>query len=235
MTLISSNTKSKGFTLIELLVVIAIIAVLISLLLPALQNVRNVAKQAVCASNQRQIGQAFALYGLENNAYFPPAYRVPSWNKVWLDWIFKREIWDWSEAQNKRVSMCPCVNVPSTWRQITYGYDYLYKGWYVSDTDHPGKFITNKIDQAVSPSTCPIVCCAGYYLVWPSLWGFMFNAPYAPVYPHRLLANALFVDGHVAAQDQFTLEDQRLLPYQPHNWELYPGQIDNKDRWNALP
>ncbi len=62
---------SKGFTLIELLVVISIIALLISLLLPALARAKHVAEQVVCASNLRQLGLAMHEYANEYNGTYP--------------------------------------------------------------------------------------------------------------------------------------------------------------------
>jgi prepilin-type N-terminal cleavage/methylation domain-containing protein/prepilin-type processing-associated H-X9-DG protein len=64
--------KRAAFTLVELLVVIGIIAVLISLLLPALGRAREAASGVTCGSNMRQIGIAILAYAQSNNGYLPP-------------------------------------------------------------------------------------------------------------------------------------------------------------------
>jgi len=75
-------SAGRGFTLIELLVVIAVIAVLISMLLPALQNARAQAKKVVCAVQLKQVGAIWLSYADDYNDALPPSPNGTNWNFI---------------------------------------------------------------------------------------------------------------------------------------------------------
>jgi prepilin-type N-terminal cleavage/methylation domain-containing protein/prepilin-type processing-associated H-X9-DG protein len=75
------RSRHKGFTLIELLVVIAIIAILASLLLPALAAGKERARATNCMSNAKQTGLAALMYAAENNDWIP--VHMPQGNWLW--------------------------------------------------------------------------------------------------------------------------------------------------------
>jgi prepilin-type N-terminal cleavage/methylation domain-containing protein/prepilin-type processing-associated H-X9-DG protein len=104
----------RGFTLIELLVVIAIIAVLIGLLLPAVQKVREAAARMQCANNLKQIGLALHNYHDANNK-LPPASQVP-W---WLGVTDKDDFMDFTKpfGPNWAVLLLPYIEQDNLYRQ----------------------------------------------------------------------------------------------------------------------
>src|SRR5262245_59879480 len=86
------ESKIRAFMLVELLVVIGIIAVLISILLPALSKARRQAYTLQCSSNMRQVATALIMYINENKQRHPPAGIPPLPNIYPRGWWWPNEL-----------------------------------------------------------------------------------------------------------------------------------------------
>jgi prepilin-type N-terminal cleavage/methylation domain-containing protein len=102
----STNSTKHGFTLVELLVVIGIIAVLISLLLPALNRARQSAQSVQCLSNLRQIGVAMNFYANANNGFVMRPFMDSPGSPSTLQY-FGQFMVDTKLMPNTRAMQCP--------------------------------------------------------------------------------------------------------------------------------
>ncbi len=131
--------RGPGFTLIELLVVIAIIAVLIGLLVPAVQKVRDAAARISCSNNLHQIGTAAQNYQTANGT-LPPGYLGPNPNLAALQGTYNNQNYGY-QGQYVGVlgQLLPYVEQDAVYQQMMSGLpaDYLtpaatYNPWWTN-------------------------------------------------------------------------------------------------------
>ena len=127
----NGNRETDGFTLIELLVVISIVALLLAVLMPALNRAKESAKRVICSTGLRQVAFGILMYA---NDY----KKTPSWG-----WQFNEDNWTsptqrqlddfakdgkiWPYVEDQQVFLCP--SRPKQFKAGIYGHSAFLWGW----------------------------------------------------------------------------------------------------------
>lgn len=188
----SDPKTGRCFTLIELLVVIAIIAILASMLLPALSRARNAVKTAKCSNNQRQIMTALFMYTDDNNDFGPWARKAANldiwWNSLIYPYISNNATYYLTDRSS--VFTCPSFMEMAPDALISMGFSHMINNYFA------GQAVSINISKIRKPGN-KIYFMDGNGYVVVALAQVNPSGTYYARYRHNGKINFAMSDGHV--------------------------------------
>ena len=239
----SSGIRQRGFTLIELLIVIGTIALLMAIMLPALNRARAQTRTIVCLSNLRQLGLAFACYANDYDDYAMPTVGQSGtywWGRKLSNGIdhTKGFVWPYlkSELERESVYECPAQRYGSytlqgkpvgvadgpQWITSTYGYNGYYLSPPQSGWPQIGYRPWQKITTVIKPAE--VIAFADTLLDW-DVTG-----------ENPLLTNIALLDPPYILNNSATSWEKNLHPTTcfRHNDRANVVFVDGHCRWMKL-
>ncbi|MFA5863946.1 MAG: prepilin-type N-terminal cleavage/methylation domain-containing protein [Phycisphaerae bacterium] len=199
--------KKNGFTLIELLVVVAIIAVLVSILLPALSLAREQSRNIVCLNHEKQFALAWQMYEQDFGTLVPNWRGKQGYEVYWPQILVENKYMplDWRRS---KIWLCPTLNQEAnsnTWN-VNYGYSAFHLGssYYYGDNmnwfTYPPR--PARLSQIQDPTNTLLLVDSYRDLWYQSGYYFVMDIPcyiLTDPFPHARHAgglNILWLDGH---------------------------------------
>jgi general secretion pathway protein G len=216
-----SCRNASAFTLVELLTVIAIIGLLAAIMIPVAGKVRETARQAVCLSNLRQLGNACLLF--ENDNKLLPAAWSPwgnsgpdnSWWYHISPYVIGRQIEkDWNKVNpmlSTGVFRCPVVDPKAGPPGVTSPqFSYKMNRNFLDG----GADVTRRLEACTHPATTLLLADGRQHMLfttWDSTQAWSQRVDYR----HGGKCAVVFLDGHTALFTETRLKDNWLVFYRP--------------------